>query len=389
MRIALLTDGIWPFVVGGMQKHSFYLCKYFARKGVYVELFHTSDMNSNIDLNSVFTEEELKYIRAWYVLKPKSDKLPGHYTRSAYKYSENIFLKLKEVMEIQPDIDFVYAKGLTSWYMLKNRPKLNFNIPIAINVHGYEYFQKTASVKHKLEQYLLIPAFTLINEKADFIFSYGGKISDIIKKKIRNSSSRIIEVPTGIENDFLVKEFRSTSGIRRFVFIGRNERRKGVFELNSVIKKLSKSKEFEFHFIGDIPPESRIESSIVKYHGVLKDRESITNVMQKSDVLVCPSYSEGMPNVILEGMASGCAIIASDVGAINIQVGEENGWLIEAGSILSLESAIENALKISDGSLDIMRQNSIKKVKEKFLWENVIDRKIDAVNKILSNSPSV
>lgn len=389
MRIALLTDGIWPFVVGGMQKHSFYLCKYFARRGVYVELFHTSDNDSKIDLKSIFSSEELKYIRAWYISKPLSDKLPGHYTRAAYKYSQELFNKFSEVLQIQPDIDFVYAKGLTGWYLLKNRSKLNFKLPIAINVHGYEYFQKTASIKHKLEQYLLVPAFTLINDKANFIFSYGGKISDIIKNKIRNSASKIIEVPTGIESDFLVKQFRPTSGIRRFVFIGRNERRKGVFELNSVIKKLSKNEEFEFHFIGDIPTESRIDSARVVYHGVLKDRESITNVIQNSDILVCPSYSEGMPNVILEGMASGCSIIASDVGAINIQVGTENGWLIEPGSISSLTNAMIKALKISDEDLNIMRQNSIRKVKEKFLWENVIEKKIEAIQKILSNGTSV
>jgi hypothetical protein len=32
MRIALITDGIAPYVLGGMQKHSFYLAKYFCKK---------------------------------------------------------------------------------------------------------------------------------------------------------------------------------------------------------------------------------------------------------------------------------------------------------------------------------------------------------------------
>ena len=372
-----------------MQKHSFYLCKYFARKGVYVELFHTTDNNSTIDLKTIFSKEELKYVRAWYIPKPQSDKFPGHYTRAAFKYSKNICNKLKEVLEIQPDIDFIYAKGLTGWYMLKNKSNLNLDLPIGINVHGYEYFQKTASIRHKLEQYLLIPAFTLINKKADFIFSYGGKISDIIKKNIKNSSTKIIEIPTGIESDFLVNEFRPTLGKRRFVFLGRNERRKGVFELNTAINKLSEKEDLDFHFIGDIPQKNRIESGSVFYHGVLRDRESITKILQNSDILVCPSYSEGMPNVILEGMASGCAIIASDVGAVNIQVGNENGWLIEPGSISSLEHAMLNALKISEEELNSMRLKSVAKVKEKFLWENIIEQKIDAIQKIINNAKSL
>lgn len=32
MKIALLTDGIFPYAMGGMQKHSYYLAKYFAQK---------------------------------------------------------------------------------------------------------------------------------------------------------------------------------------------------------------------------------------------------------------------------------------------------------------------------------------------------------------------
>ena len=44
--------------------------------------------------------------------------------------------------------------------------------------------------------------------------------------------------------------------------------------------------------------------------------------------MVCPSYSEGMPNVILEAMARGLAIIATDVGAIAEMVDSTNGILM-------------------------------------------------------------
>ncbi|WP_081782592.1 hypothetical protein [Marinilabilia salmonicolor] len=40
MRIALLTDGIYPHIMGGMQKHSYYLAKYLARAGVKVDVYH-------------------------------------------------------------------------------------------------------------------------------------------------------------------------------------------------------------------------------------------------------------------------------------------------------------------------------------------------------------
>jgi hypothetical protein len=40
MKILLLTDGIFPFVMGGMQKHSYYLAKYLDKEVVDVTLAH-------------------------------------------------------------------------------------------------------------------------------------------------------------------------------------------------------------------------------------------------------------------------------------------------------------------------------------------------------------
>ena len=54
--------------------------------------------------------------------------------------------------------------------------------------------------------------------------------------------------------------------------------------------------------------------------------------MDNCDILICPSYSEGMPNVILEGMSRGLAIITTDVGANELLVSNENGKLIKFSS---------------------------------------------------------
>ena len=381
LRIALITDGIWPFVIGGMQKHSFYLCKYFARNGVFVELFHTADSESDIQLDKCFTSEEQKFIRSHFIPRPITDARPGHYVRSSYRYSISVFNELMQIINEGTKIDFIYSKGLAGWETIRQKENIPGRPPVAVKVHGYEYFQKAASFKEKLKQYFLRPAFVTVNTDADYIFSYGGKITDIIKKHIPKSKDKIIEIPTGIEREFLTKDLKPHSK-RTFVFIGRNERRKGIFELNKAIRQL-KDQDFTFNFIGDIPEESRIHSPNIVYHGVLKDREAITSIMQSSDVLVCPSYAEGMPNVILEGMASGCAIIASDVGAVNIQVDKSNGWLIEPGSVKNMYQTLTSAIDLEAGNLHKMRENSHRKVKEFFLWENVIKMKIDAIKKII------
>ena len=40
LRILLLTDGIYPFVIGGMQKHAFYLAKQLILQGADLTIFH-------------------------------------------------------------------------------------------------------------------------------------------------------------------------------------------------------------------------------------------------------------------------------------------------------------------------------------------------------------
>lgn len=380
MKIALLTDGIWPYVIGGMQKHSYYLCKFLARNRVYVDLYHTAPKKDDINLSVYFNDEELKYIRPFFVEWPQLDKLPGHYIRASWKYSKNVL----ELIRQNGWPELIYAKGLTSWSLLKNRLADERMPPVCINVHGYEYYQRTASFKTRFQQLILRPPFRFINEHADYIYSYGGKITSIIKCHIRNRKGTIIEIPTGIEEDFLVDTVKGDNSIRQFVFIGRYERRKGICELTEAIIKLSGKYKFRFHFVGDIPDSRKLTLPNVVYHGQLSSKEKIQDLLRSSDVLVCPSYAEGMPNVILEGMASGCAIIASDVGAVSEQVLQDNGWLIQAGSIGEIENAIESAILLSSEELLRKKQRSLERVKETFLWPDIIKKLIASFNHILA-----
>ncbi|MBS1604116.1 MAG: glycosyltransferase family 4 protein [Bacteroidetes bacterium] len=378
MKIALLTDGIWPFVIGGMQKHSYYLCKYLARSGIAIDLYHSTRDGRKPDLSQCFTGEELAYIKEHYISYPPSDRWPGHYLRTSYRYSKLLYAELVK----NPAVDVVYAKGLTAWRLLEEKEAGKDLPPIAINVHGYEYYQKAASFRSKLEQYFLRGPFRYINEQADHIFSYGGNISAIIRKNIKNSDGRIVEVPAGIESDFLFTGEVRANSCRQFVYLGRYERRKGIEELTAAIKSLMGKYDFHFHFIGAIPESRRISSPQVTYYGRLDDKRGIESILRKCDILVCPSYAEGMPNVILEAMASGCAIIASDVGAVNVEVDSGNGWLIEPGSVKAIEDAMVKSIGMQDGLLLGMRKASMDKIKREFLWEDVIGRLVYLLNKI-------
>lgn len=377
MRIALITDGIAPYVLGGMQKHSYYLAKYFAKNKVYVDLVHYNDSNYNINDLEFFSEEEKKYINSIVLMFPSSPKFPGHYLYKSYKYSCLAYEAIKEKLN---SYDFIYTKGFSGWKLINEKQKGTISCcKIGIKFHGYEMFQIAPEPKAKLQQFLLRPFVKKLSQQADVVFSYGGKITEIIKS-IGVNSKHIVEIPSGVEKEFIGSNIAShNESYRKFVFLGRAERRKGIIELNEVLQKLILQKQdFTFEFIGPIPESMKINHPSIIYHGEIRDSKKIKNLLSQNDVLVCPSWSEGFPNVILEAMACGLAIIATDVGAIAAMVSPKNGWLIEPANKDQLEKAILEA--INEKKLTEKKEYSLQLVNTTFNWEIIAKKTIEAIS---------
>lgn len=374
-RIALVTDGIMPYVVGGMQKHSYYLAKYFAKQQVYVDLFHYNHSNLDIAALDVFSEEEKKYITGYVVDFPPPGRLPGHYVRESYRYSEAIFERIKDKL---PTYDFIYTKGFAGWKLISEKHCGRINCcPIGVKFHGYEMYQVAPDLKIKLQHLLLRPFVKKLSRQADKVFSYGGKITGLIRQ-LGVPEKNIIVLPSGIENSYISSEASPNNEPVKFVFIGRYERRKGIEELNKAIMSLSLKQPVHISFIGPVPGDKKIERESVTYYGEIRNATEINRILKQHDVLICPSWSEGFPNVILEAMAAGLAIIATDVGAVSSLVGSDNGVLIEPHNQASLEQAII-AMQNETG-LQSMKQSSLQKIRHSFNWDQIIIKLIDAIS---------
>lgn len=382
MRIALLTDGISPYVIGGMQRHSFYLAKYFAKNKIYVDLFHFNQSSLNIGLLECFNDEEKKYINSFVIPFPKLGKLPGHYIRESKKYSEIIFEIIKPKLNTY---DFIYTKGFSGWKLILEKNKGLKCPPIGINFHGYEMFQEPDNrLSSRLKKKFMNFFAKKIIDKSDYVFSYGSKITDILIEDAHVPENKIIEIPSAIEDKWLLNGVKQINPIINFLFIGRFDERKGLRELNSVLHDLLKNNEYEFkfQFIGPIINEAKIIHTKIEYLGEIREDANMKKHLEKADVIVCPSYSEGMPNVIIEAMANKMAVIASDVGAVNLLVNEQNGILISPKNTIELKSAILHYIKLDNRKLVEQQNNSYEIIKNKFLWDEIILTTLTKIKKI-------
>lgn len=383
MHIALLTDGVSPFVTGGMQRHSWNLVRNLLKKNVEVTLVHTvpyGELPAEAEVKNRIEEgQELLHVIA--IPFPKTRKVPGHYLKDSYRYSCAIFEKLKDQWS---EFDFIYSKGFTAWCLLEHKKKGMHMAPVGVKFHGYEMFQKAAGLKMKLTQYLLRPPVVYINRNADVVFSYGGEITEIIAGT-GVDRSLIVEIGSGVDSSWILDAPASTGPQRDFLFIGRNERRKGIPELESC-KSVFDETGTRLHWIGPVSHRAVNKDKSQIYHGEVRETVVLQSLIDQCRVLIVPSYSEGMPNVILEAMARGMAIIATRVGAIPNMVTDQNAILIEPGNISMLRTAIREMATMPDAQLCAMQKASIERVRSEFRWEVIADKTIRAIRNITFSS---
>lgn len=379
MKILFIADGITPFTIGGMQRHSQNLVKFLLKEGVQIKLgFTVNSDEREPSVEEVFEVLELKdrslEVKVFKFNEIK--KIPGHYIRNSKRMSKNMYNYYKHGLD---KVDVIYCKGLLGWEFAVKRAEGELSVPVVSNLHGYEMFQDAPNFKIKIQHILLLRAVTkriLLN--SDYTVSYGAKVTSLLRYI---GISKVLEIPSGISDEWIVQDYSNRqSGKINVVYLGRYERRKGIQEIHECLEEFNEelADNFSFHFIGPIPTEVRVVRENIYYHGVVRDQADIQKLLDQMDILLCPSYSEGMPNVILESMARGLAIIATNVGAVSLMVSEENGVLLEKPSSEEIRKALNIILKVN---INELKSSSLSKI-QKFKWSEIAKLTIRELNKV-------
>lgn len=224
----------------------------------------------------------------------------------------------------------------------------------SFTAHGPEEFDKPAMIA--LPEKIKRAAFVVA------VSSFGR--SQLYRQASHEQWHKIHVVHCGLEKAFHEQAAPGDAGdSRRLVCVGRLCEQKGQALLIDAARQLVKrGLEFELVLAGDGEMRGDLEQMIEQYQlgSTVKITGWISSDRVREEILaaralVLPSFAEGLPVVLMEAMALRRPVISTFVAGIPelIKPGE-HGWLVPAGDVESLATAMEECLQESTETIDAM-----------------------------------
>ena len=164
-------------------------------------------------------------------------------------------------------------------------------------------------------------------------------------------------------------------------YIGRLSGEKGVMNFVQALPSiLSDREDLRVLIGGDGQLREAVEASLQEVGFAARtalpgwiSHGDLPNYLNQLRLLVLPSYTEGLPNIMLEAMACGTPVLATPVGAIpDVIIDGKTGFIMENNSPECIADNVVRALNSPD--LEQILENGRQFVEEHFTFERVVDR---------------
>ncbi|HEY3780267.1 MAG TPA: glycosyltransferase family 4 protein [Fimbriimonadaceae bacterium] len=259
----------------------------------------------------------------------------------------------KVIRQFRPDIVHAHTpkQGLMGMIAAKS-----CGVPIRIfHMHGliagHRNF-RIASAAEKMTCNLATRVFCVSESAMNYCISRGN--CDSSKITVVTNSVDSHEKFVSTKGRFLGRELRAKLGIPEEApvagFVGRVVKEKGVGELQEAWSKLrTEFPQAHLLIAGPEEPHDSVKPEVIKafhddprVHMLGRLRDTIP-VYEAMDVLVLPSYREGLPTVVLEAQSMKVPIVATDVpGCKEAMVDGKTGHLVPVRNSAALVTAISN-----------------------------------------------
>lgn len=200
-----------------------------------------------------------------------------------------------------------------------------------------------------------------IIKKAKFCLT----VSDLIKNNLEKNNDNVSVIAPMI--DFSKKDILQTKEQKnknfKFLFVGRIEYNKGIFELIEAIKDINKTHtNLEFEIVGggeDYNTIKNLSENIenLTLLGQIAEKEKLLSIYREADIFIFPSHFEGFPRVLYEAMMARLPIITTLVGGIpGLMKDSYNCVKIEPKNSKSIVNAINRIINDNKLREDIVNQ---------------------------------
>jgi len=313
-------------------------------------------------------------------------------------YNIQAFKTISELAK-ERKIDIVHGNN-TDGFLI---PLSNLRIPYVLTLHTTildEVFRTDEFLKIKKHIYRLPIVGTLV--LAEKINVEGADVVVVPSKFLKSCVLKLYNVPPnkvkviyhGIDHSEIeaikrqVLKQRSKPKHVEICFIGKLVKRKGLIYLVRAAEELEKRYKIIVKIIGEGPEREFLEQ-YVKSHSIHSvrllgalPRTDVLRELALCDIFCMPSLHESLGIAILEAMAMGKPIVASNVGGIP-EVLDNAGILIPPRNVEALYNALE--MLIIDEKLREELGMRAQERAQKFAWDRAVEQLIHAYEEVMSS----
>lgn len=317
-----------------------------------VNNYYSAGLDKNVDLQYIGTMEDGSKVHKLFV----AVKTLGKFILKVFQ-CEVVHIHMASDVSIYRKIPFIWLAKM-------------FGKKLVIQQHGGNiqqfYYTECGSNKQKFIQKTL--------RKADVFLVVAPYLKDIFKNIVEEEKIEIltnaIEIPEEVEQDY---------SRQKILFLGRLCKEKGIGELLEAVKDLKQEFPQLELYLGGVWVEDELKKKAeeckeyVHYLGWI-DAKKKDEYLRKCNMFVLPTYFEGLPMSLLEGMAYGCACVASEVGGIpQVMTDGKDGLMIPTKDVQGLKKALKELMQ----SQELQRElgtNARKRVLENYEISNSVQR---------------
>lgn len=248
--------------------------------------------------------------------------------------------------------------------------------PVVTTVRGEDITRAKTS---KIYRYILVLCLCT-NYK---VVTVSEAIRDMLIYEFPRYRNKIAFLPNGVDAALFdcpepEKKYHEKT-VFKLVAIGSLIPRKGIDVIIEAFDRLPNQQDFELIIIGDGPEREHLVSLArskglterVKFIGHVSP-QNVPDYLCSANVLVLASYSEGRPNVVLESLAAGVPVIASDIEGVQELVQDgETGFRFQPGDARSLAEIIEKLQRSQELQVKFSQRGRDFILKNRLIWADV------------------